>query len=304
MHVLTRPLSEYLRFEFSRYYAPHVLVGEDIRVLDVTERENPLPEVGDFWMLDRSTVVLMHYEVDGTQISRELYGGDPAPFVEWQRIARFRVGSLLGVRGARGGVTFEAEQLGDSGTELASLLRDLRRQAGLSGERLAARCNMSQSKVSRIENGRTRPSLIDVEQTLRALDAPPALVAEVSALARMANTEWRNLRKLRRQAVLYDASKRFTFVLTERAVRWPVVSLLALAEQSDGGDLADGSADASCTKEGGPRWGALPSAVDRPARNASRAALADDHASPAQAPADGFALGLSRYADTVGSPAR
>ncbi|WP_267881038.1 Scr1 family TA system antitoxin-like transcriptional regulator [Streptomyces sp. Tu 6176] len=39
--------------------------------------------------------------------------------------------------------------------------------------------------------------------------------------------------KLRRQAVLYDASKRFTFVLTGRAVRWPVVSPLALAEQMD-----------------------------------------------------------------------
>jgi hypothetical protein len=87
VHVLTRPLSEYLRFEFSRYYAPHVLVGEDIRILDVTERENPLPEVGDFWMFDRSMVVLMHYEGDGTQISRELYEGDPAPFIEWQRIA-------------------------------------------------------------------------------------------------------------------------------------------------------------------------------------------------------------------------
>lgn len=90
-------------------------------------------------------------------------------------------------------MTFEAEQLGESGTELASLLRDLRKRAGLSGDRLAARCNMSQSKVSRIENGRTRPSLVDVEQILRALDAPPGLVAEVSALARMANTEWRNL---------------------------------------------------------------------------------------------------------------
>lgn len=151
---------------------------------------------------------------------------------------------------------------------------------------------MSQSKVSRIENGRARPSLVDVEQILRALEAPPELVAEVAALARMANTEWRNVRELRRkglgtrqaelksleasstrmryfllsmvtgllatpeyvraslahstadtskavagklgrQAVLYDASKRFTFVLTEQAIRWPVVSPLALAEQMD-----------------------------------------------------------------------
>ncbi|MET8081262.1 DUF6879 family protein [Streptomyces sp. NPDC005303] len=87
VHILTQPLSEYLRFEFSRYYAPHALAGEDIRILDVTGRENPLRGVQDFWIFDRSTVVLMHYEEDGTQISRELYEGDPAPYVEYQRIA-------------------------------------------------------------------------------------------------------------------------------------------------------------------------------------------------------------------------
>jgi hypothetical protein len=38
-------------------------------------------------MFDRTTVVLMHYEEDGTQISRELYEGDPAPLIEYQRIA-------------------------------------------------------------------------------------------------------------------------------------------------------------------------------------------------------------------------
>lgn len=85
--MVSRPLSEYLRFEFSRYYEPHVLAGEDIRILDVTDRANPLPDVHDFWMFDRSTVVLMHYEPDGTQISRELFDGDLTPFVEYQRIA-------------------------------------------------------------------------------------------------------------------------------------------------------------------------------------------------------------------------
>ncbi|MFD7235663.1 DUF6879 family protein [Streptomyces syringium] len=87
VHVVSRPLSEYLQFEFSRYYAPHVLAGEDVRILDVTDRPNPLPGVQDFWMFDRSTIVLMHYEADGKQISRELYEGDPAPFVEYQRTA-------------------------------------------------------------------------------------------------------------------------------------------------------------------------------------------------------------------------
>ncbi|MFE4827373.1 DUF6879 family protein [Streptomyces sp. NPDC056672] len=86
VHIVSRPLSEYLRYEFTQY-EPHALAGDEIRILDVTDRENPLPDVQDFWMFDRTTVVLMHYEADGTQISREVYEGDPAPFIEYQRIA-------------------------------------------------------------------------------------------------------------------------------------------------------------------------------------------------------------------------
>ncbi|MES9588351.1 DUF6879 family protein [Streptomyces sp. NPDC088190] len=87
VHIVTRPLSDYLRFEFSQYYRPHLLAGEQIRILDVTDRTNPLEEVQDFWMFDRSEVVLMNYEPDGTQVNREVFEGDVAPFIEYQRIA-------------------------------------------------------------------------------------------------------------------------------------------------------------------------------------------------------------------------
>ncbi|MFC9293119.1 DUF6879 family protein [Streptomyces sp. NPDC057011] len=87
VHIVTKPLSDYLRFEFERYYLHQASAGEDVRILDITDQPNPLPSVEDFWMFDRSTIVLMHYEPDGKQISRELYEGDPAPFVEYQRIA-------------------------------------------------------------------------------------------------------------------------------------------------------------------------------------------------------------------------
>lgn len=189
-------------------------------------------------------------------------------------------------------MTFEPEQLGQSGQDLAATLKRLRRRAGLSGDRLARRCNMSQSKISRIENGKVQPSLVDVEQILKALDASPDTVAEVAVLTRIANTEWRNLRDLRRkglgtrqselkslesssteiryfllsmvtgllatpeyvraslahssadtskaiagklgrQTILYDTTKVLRFLLTEQAVRWPVVPPLALAEQMD-----------------------------------------------------------------------
>jgi hypothetical protein len=151
---------------------------------------------------------------------------------------------------------------------------------------------MSQSKISKIETGRVTPSLVDVELILRALNAPPDLVAHVTALARIANTEWQDARSLRRkglekkqvelatlektstdlryflptmitgllatpdyitaslamypgdhskaiskklerQAVLYDPAKRFTFILTEQACRWPLMPAQAMAMQLD-----------------------------------------------------------------------
>jgi hypothetical protein len=87
VHIVTRPLSAYLRFEFSQYYAAHSLAGEDIRILDVTDRPNPLEGVQDYWMFDRSAVVLMNYRADGRQINRQVFEGDVAPFVEHQSIA-------------------------------------------------------------------------------------------------------------------------------------------------------------------------------------------------------------------------
>jgi transcriptional regulator with XRE-family HTH domain len=152
---------------------------------------------------------------------------------------------------------------------------------------------MSQTKISNIESGKVTPTLIDVELILKALDAPAQLNAEITALTRIANTEWQDnwslrrrglekrqndlagfeksslefryflpsmvtgllatpeyvrasladvpeqqsrktvARKLERQQVLYDRSKSFTFILTEQAVRWPVVPPDALAMQID-----------------------------------------------------------------------
>jgi len=86
VHIVTRPLTTYLQYEFM-YYRPHVWAGEEIRIMDVTGRENPLAGVQDFWMFDKKDVVLMHYQADGTQTSREVHEGDVTPFIEYQRIA-------------------------------------------------------------------------------------------------------------------------------------------------------------------------------------------------------------------------
>src|SRR5882724_13217308 len=54
---------------------------------------------------------------------------------------------------------------------LATELRHLRDLAGLSGRELAQQIGISQSKVSRIESGRTVPSLPEVDHWARAAGA-------------------------------------------------------------------------------------------------------------------------------------
>lgn len=73
---------------------------------------------------------------------------------------------------------------------LAQALRELRLAAGLSGERLAARCAMSQSKISRIETGKILPTVLDVERILSALGAHDAVTEELLDMARVANVDY------------------------------------------------------------------------------------------------------------------
>ena len=185
---------------------------------------------------------------------------------------------------------FEPEELGQRKDELASALREARKVAGLTGDRLAARCGISQSKISKIETGKVLPSVSDVERILSALGLGADRVVELIALARLANTEFQSVRaslqrglhqkqrelaaleadsqhirfflplmitgllqtpeyarasvanfpgdhpqaiakRLDRQAALYNPAKRFTFVLTEAAVRWRLCEPRVMAVQ-------------------------------------------------------------------------
>ncbi|MFC5185209.1 helix-turn-helix domain-containing protein [Actinomadura harenae] len=102
--------------------------------------------------------------------------------------------ALRPLPGVRRRVTLDPQRAGDDRQRLARALRDLRKASGLSGERLARRCNMSQSKISRIENGRALPSVVDVERVLLALSVDAATRDELLNLARVANTEFRDIR--------------------------------------------------------------------------------------------------------------
>jgi len=73
-------------------------------------------------------------------------------------------------------------------------LASLRKQAGLTGTGLARIVGMSQSKISRIENGSTTVNPQDVATLARALGAPDDVVRRLVARARRAPTQqtgWR-----------------------------------------------------------------------------------------------------------------
>jgi hypothetical protein len=98
VHVLSRPLTDYLRYEFA-VYGFTVRAGEDVRILDVTdEMASGLPDQ-DFWLFDESAVVLMEYDDAGNQLGRELLEGvDPAPYVIWKRMAMERAVPFVSYR--------------------------------------------------------------------------------------------------------------------------------------------------------------------------------------------------------------
>lgn len=90
VHVLRRPLTDYLRYELA-VYRHTVAAGEDIRILDLTSQPDPGLPGQDFWLFDETSVVRMDYDNQGTQLGRELLEDiDPAPYAHWQRLALAR----------------------------------------------------------------------------------------------------------------------------------------------------------------------------------------------------------------------
>ena len=81
VHTVRQPFTDYLRYEFA-VYAHTVRAGEDVRILDLTGRDDLDLPVEDFWLFDDTYVVRMDYDADGRQLGRELLEDvDPAPYV-------------------------------------------------------------------------------------------------------------------------------------------------------------------------------------------------------------------------------
>ncbi|MBH1935857.1 hypothetical protein I5Q34_16545 [Streptomyces sp. AV19] len=86
VHVLCRPLTDYLRFELGWGYAKNAEAGEEFFILDVTEQANPLAGVPDFWMFDEMSVVSMDYGENGKFVGAESRP-DVARWIEHRDVA-------------------------------------------------------------------------------------------------------------------------------------------------------------------------------------------------------------------------
>ncbi|WP_030728822.1 DUF6879 family protein [Streptomyces sp. NRRL F-2890] len=88
VRIVRQPPTDYQRYQFAWGIPGNIAAGEDIRVLDVTAEDYGLPLSGqDWWMFDGTRIAQLNFRPDGTQINRETYEGDPAPYREWKRIA-------------------------------------------------------------------------------------------------------------------------------------------------------------------------------------------------------------------------
>jgi transcriptional regulator with XRE-family HTH domain len=101
--------------------------------------------------------------------------------------------------------------------DFGARLGEIRKSAGLTGRALAASCGWHEAKVSRIENGKTSPSVDDVRVWARACNAADqsaGLVASLEAIEGMF-IEWRRmdrggLRRVQESVLpLWERTRRF-----------------------------------------------------------------------------------------------
>ncbi|WP_059005628.1 DUF6879 family protein [Streptomyces specialis] len=98
VHILSRPLTEYLSFELGWGYWKNMTGGEEFFILDTTGKPNPLENVPDFWFFDSESVAVMHYDEAGKYLGSEVLRPEKAteftrfrdtalahaePFTEW-----------------------------------------------------------------------------------------------------------------------------------------------------------------------------------------------------------------------------
>ncbi|WP_030662432.1 DUF6879 family protein [Streptomyces rimosus] len=86
VHVVSRPLTDYLRFELGWGYVKNQAAGEEFFILDATDRDNPVSGVPDFWMFDESQIASMNYGENGKFLGAELQA-DASQWLEIRNVA-------------------------------------------------------------------------------------------------------------------------------------------------------------------------------------------------------------------------
>ncbi|MFE7192288.1 DUF6879 family protein [Kitasatospora sp. NPDC057541] len=87
VHVLTSPLTDYLRYELAAYPG-NITAGETIGIIDrADQRVAGLPD-HDFWLFDDTDVYRMHYTTDGKFIGAEKLPAEATPeYLRYREIA-------------------------------------------------------------------------------------------------------------------------------------------------------------------------------------------------------------------------
>ena len=75
VHVVTEPVSDYIRFELLAVYPANVEAGEDVRIL---RRSEAWPPGLDFWLFDDDLAALLKYDSSGRVSEVRLVGDDIA----------------------------------------------------------------------------------------------------------------------------------------------------------------------------------------------------------------------------------
>ena len=79
--IVRRPFTDYTRYLFAWAIPGNSAAGEDYRILDLTDRDIGLPDQ-DFWLFDDRTVLLLHFNKDGTLRDRAL--ADPGKLDQYR----------------------------------------------------------------------------------------------------------------------------------------------------------------------------------------------------------------------------
>ena len=220
MHVCREPLTLYLRYELTWSYAASVAAGEEVRILPLAVSAPwpaDLPQ-HDFWLLDDSELLVMHYDQAHRWLGVEQVT-DPAAIlrhtVAAQRLARaqavpwgFYVASRAELRRTCSARPPERRShrrtglmspvLNPQRARLAARLRQVRAAAFPSGNAFAGRVGWAQSRVSKLETGAQLPTEGDCEAWVRVSGAGPAVLSELLSLLGAARIEYVNARGVQR----------------------------------------------------------------------------------------------------------